>query len=198
MAKKAKKKAATKKAPAKAKKKVTKKVTKTKTKAAAKPAKATQAAKMPVVGDPAPDFEMTTHDGDRVSLKTLRGKNVVLYFYPKDDTPGCTKEACSFQNALPQFNQKNTVILGVSADSSKSHVKFREKYGLEFPLATDDDNSVAKRYGVWVLKNMYGRKYMGVQRATFLIGKDSKLAASWPKVQVEGHSAEVMAALAGL
>jgi len=187
-----------KKAVKKAKKKTGRKKTAKKVAKKAAPAFKGKASKMPVVGDPAPAFSMPTHDGGSVSLDSLRGKNVILYFYPKDDTPGCTKQACSFQNALPQFEGKNAVIVGVSADNAGSHIKFRDKYGLEFPLAIDADKKVCMRYGVWVEKNNYGKKYMGIQRATFLIGKDGRVAASWPKVQVDGHSAEVMQALAGL
>ena len=171
-------------------------------KAAPTPAAAvtpTEATHLPQVGDHAPEFTMSTDQGTTVSLRDYLGKtNVVLYFYPKDDTPGCTKEACTFQEHLDHFTAKDTVIVGVSPDDTASHGKFRKKYSLSFPLGADVDNSVATRYGVWGEKSMYGRTYMGVTRATFLINKHGKIAAVWPKVKVDGHSEEVQAAIAAL
>lgn len=151
------------------------------------------------VGKKAPAFTGTTESGEKVRLSDFKDKkNVVLYFYPKDDTPGCTKEACSFRDDLTKFKRKDTVVIGVSPDNAKSHEKFREKYDLNFPLITDEDKKLCEKYGVWVEKNMYGRKYMGVQRATFLIDKSGKVAAAWPKVKVAGHTEEVLQALESL
>jgi len=191
-------------APAKAKAKT---VTKAKKPAAPKKAAPTtaaavtpsEAAHLPQVGDHAPEFTLSTDQGTTVSLHDYLGKkNVVLYFYPKDDTPGCTKEACTFQEHLDHFTATDTIIVGVSPDDTASHGKFRQKYSLSFPLGADVDSSVATRYGVWGEKSMYGRTYMGVSRATFLINKHGKIAAVWPKVKVDGHSEEVQAAIAAL
>src|SRR3989442_1250244 len=124
---------------------------------------------MLAVGDRAPDFTLPADDGRKVSLKDLRGKKVVLYFYPKDDTTGCTKEACSFRDNLGRVTSKGAVVLGVSRDDTKSHVKFKDKYHLNFPLLSDDDGKVTTAYDVWKLKNMYGREYFGIERTTFLI-----------------------------
>ena len=158
-----------------------------------------EATNLPQVGEHAPEFTLSTDQGTTVSLRDYIGKkNVVLYFYPKDDTPGCTKEACTFQEHMGHFTAKDTVSVGVSPDDAVSHGKFRKKYNLEFPLGADVDSSVATRYGVWGEKSMYGRTYMGVTRATFLIDKNGKIAAIWPKVKVDGHSEEVQAAIAGL
>ena len=181
---------------AKAKKPATPKKTAPTQVAAATPVESTN---LPQVGDQAPEFTLSTDQGTTVSLRDYLGKkNVVLYFYPKDDTPGCTKEACTFQEHLDHFTAKDTVIVGVSPDDTASHGKFRHKYSLSFPLGADVDNSVATRYGVWGEKSMYGRTYMGVTRATFLINKHGKIAAVWPKVKVDGHSEEVQAAIAAL
>ena len=150
---------------------------------------------MPAVGEPAPDFSLRSVDGKVVSLKELRGKKVVLYFYPKDDTPGCTKEACSFRDNLGRVTSKGAIILGVSRDDTVSHVKFREKYDLNFPLLSDDKGRVTEAYGVWKKKNLYGREYFGIERTTFLIDEGGKVARIWPKVHVEGHTDEVLAAL---
>ena len=150
---------------------------------------------MPAVGEPAPDFSLRSVDGKVVSLKELRGKKVVLYFYPKDDTPGCTKEACSFRDNLGRVTSKGAIILGVSRDDTVSHVKFREKYDLNFPLLSDDKGRVTEAYGVWKKKNLYGREYFGIERTTFLIDEGGKIARIWPKVRVEGHTDEVLAAL---
>ena len=200
-------------APAKAKAKAApvqakaKTVTKAKKPAAPKKAAPTtaatvtpsEAAHLPQVGDHAPEFTLATDQGTTVSLHDYLGKkNVVLYFYPKDDTPGCTKEACTFQEHLDHFTATDTIIVGVSPDDTASHGKFRQKYSLSFPLGADVDSSVATRYGVWGEKSMYGRTYMGVSRATFLINKHGKIAAVWPKVKVDGHSEEVQAAIAAL
>jgi peroxiredoxin Q/BCP len=157
------------------------------------------ASAIPETGKSAPAFTLKDTDGATVKLSQFKGKkNVVLYFYPKDNTPGCTKEACAFQKDLAKFAKSDTVVLGVSPDDAKSHGKFRDKFGLAFPLLVDTDTKVAQKYGVWVEKNLYGRRYMGVQRATFLIDKQGKLAAVWPKVKVEGHSGEILKALKDL
>jgi len=147
------------------------------------------------VGDKAPLFTLPTGDGKSIALKDLRGKKVVLYFYPKDDTSGCTKEACSFQEHLPAVTKKRAAILGVSADSSASHAKFASKYGLKFPLLSDEKKEVLKLYGVWKEKSMYGRKYMGIERTTFVIDEEGRIAQIFPKVKVEGHTAEILALL---
>lgn len=149
------------------------------------------------VGDAAPDFTMPTDDGSEIMLSALRGKKVVLYFYPKDDTPGCTVEACSFRDNLPDFKGVNAEIIGVSRDDTASHQRFRDKFGLNFTLASDTTGKVTEDYGVWTEKSMYGKTFMGIQRATFLIDENGKIAHIWPKVSVDGHSAEVMAAIKG-
>ena len=149
-------------------------------------------------GDPAPDFTMPASNGRTVSLAALRGRPFVLYFYPKADTPGCTKEACAFQEALPQLGNIGVEVIGVSKDKIKPIEKFAEKYALKFPLASDAETQVAEAYGAWVEKSMYGRKYMGMERSTFLIDKNGRIARIWPKVKVEGHAAQVMAAAQGL
>lgn len=174
-------------------------VKKKKKTAAKKVVKAKSSAKsagMPEVGDSAPAFRMPGDLSGDLSLADYKGKKaVVLYFYPKDDTPGCTAQACNFEKDIKKLTAKGAVVIGVSPDPLKAHEKFRKKYDLSFPLASDDGAKVAKKYGVWVEKNLYGRRYMGIQRATFLIGKDGKVAAAWPKVKVEGHAAEVLKAL---
>ena len=149
-------------------------------------------------GDAAPDFTMPASGGRTVSLATLRGKPFVLYFYPKADTPGCTTEACAFQEALPQLGHIGVEVIGVSKDKMKPIEKFAEKYRLKFPLASDAETHVAEAYGVWVEKSMYGKTYMGLQRSTFLIDGDGRIARIWPKVKVDGHAAEVMAAAQAL
>ncbi|HEX5829823.1 MAG TPA: thioredoxin-dependent thiol peroxidase [Gemmatimonadaceae bacterium] len=146
-------------------------------------------------GIPAPDFELSADDGRTVRLADLRGRNVVLYFYPKDDTSGCTKQACEFRDAFPRFDASNAVILGVSPDDVKSHVKFKRKYELPCTLLADVGHAVAERYGVWKEKSMYGRKYWGNERTTFLIDREGRIAAVMEKVKPEGHAAEVAAAL---
>lgn len=150
-------------------------------------------------GDTAPEINLPTDAGGNVSLADYKGKkNVVVYFYPKDDTPGCTTESKDFRDHLAEFEAVNTVIIGISKDSIASHDKFKAKHELNFALASDEDGDVCERYGVWVEKNMYGKKYMGIQRATFLIDKEGKLARIWPKVKVDGHVAEVLKAAKGL
>jgi peroxiredoxin Q/BCP len=149
-------------------------------------------------GSKAPDFTLATDSEGQLKLSSLQGKNVVLYFYPKADTPGCTKEACSFRDDFPRIEAAETVVLGVSPDKPPALAKFKTKFALPFTLLADPEHAVAEKYGVWVEKSMYGRKYMGIERTTFVIGKDGKIAKIFPKVKVEGHSAEVLAALAAL
>jgi thioredoxin-dependent peroxiredoxin len=149
-------------------------------------------------GDPAPDFEMPASGGRSVSLASMKGKPFILYFYPKADTPGCTKEACAFQEALPALGKLGLDVIGVSPDKMKPIEKFAEKYGLKFPLASDETKAVAERYGTWVEKSMYGRKYMGMERSTFLIGADGEVKKVWRKVSVTGHADAVMKAAAEL
>ena len=146
-------------------------------------------------GDIAPDFSLPSSLGKNISLKDYRGKKVILYFYPKDDTPGCTKEACSFRDDLKKFEKSKSVILGVSADDLDSHQKFITKYSLPFPLLSDTDTKTSKAYGVYKLKNMYGKKYWGIERTTFLIDERGKIEKIFPKVKVEGHSEELLALL---
>ncbi|HXF51750.1 MAG TPA: thioredoxin-dependent thiol peroxidase [Dehalococcoidia bacterium] len=146
-------------------------------------------------GDVAPDFDLPSDSGERVRLRDLRGKRVVLYFYPKDDTPGCTTEACSFRDAWTEIQKRGIVVLGVSKDSPRSHVRFKEKYSLPFTLLSDEDHAVADAYGVWGPKTFMGRQYEGMDRATFLIGPDGRIEAVWPKVKPEGHAEEVLAAV---
>jgi peroxiredoxin Q/BCP len=146
------------------------------------------------VGDKAPAFNLPTDGAGNVSLAGLKGKNVVLYFYPKDDTPGCTIEAKDFRDLMSEFEKSNTVIIGLSKDDVKSHDKFKEKFCLPFTLASDTDGSTCEAYGVWVEKSMYGKKYMGIERATFLIDAKGSIAHIWPKVKVDGHAKEVLEA----
>lgn len=147
------------------------------------------------VGDPAPAFSAATNGGGRVSLADYLGRNVILYFYPKDDTPGCTKEACAFRDGFAQFQQKGAVILGVSPDPVKSHDQFVAKFELPFNLLADADKAIATAYGVWGEKSFMGRKYLGNHRVTFLIGPDGKIKQIWPEVKPTEHAAEVLAAL---
>jgi peroxiredoxin Q/BCP len=149
-------------------------------------------------GDSAPDFEMPASGGRTVSLAAMKGRKFVLYFYPKADTPGCTKEACAFQEALPQLGHIGLDVIGVSPDKMKPIEKFAEKYKLTFPLASDESHAVAERYGTWVEKSMYGRKYKGMERSTFLIDATGKVAKVWRKVSVTGHAADVMTAASAL
>ena len=153
---------------------------------------------MPQDGDKAPDFELPTEGGEALKLSRLKGKPVVLYFYPKDDTSGCTAEAKDFSRLAPEFRKAGVEVVGVSPDSVESHAKFRRKYDLAVRLAADADKAVANAYGVWVEKSMYGRKYMGVERTTFLIDKAGRIAKSWRKVKVPGHAEEVLAAALAL
>lgn len=139
------------------------------------------------VGEAAPAFELETDGGGTISLQELRGRKVVLYFYPKDDTPGCTREACAFRDAMPSFEKLGATVIGVSPDSTQRHTRFRQKYDLPFTLASDPERKAADAYGVWVEKSMYGRKYMGIERSTFLIDEDGRIAAIWRKVKVPGH-----------
>ncbi|HEX8231912.1 MAG TPA: peroxiredoxin [Caulobacteraceae bacterium] len=145
-------------------------------------------------GDPAPDFALPADDGSTVRLEGLRGRSVVLYFYPKDDTSGCTSEAQGFTAAADDFRAAGAEVVGVSKDSVKSHAKFRNKYGLDLRLLSDESGEMVERYGAWVEKSMYGRKYMGVDRSTFLIGGDGVIRRVWRKVKVPGHVQEVLAA----
>ena len=157
------------------------------------------AANTPEVGSKAPAFDLPAYPSGRYKLSQFKGKqNVVLYFYPKDNTPGCTTEACEFRDSIAQFQSADTVVLGVSCDDLTSHEKFATKFELPFPLLSDADHAVAEKSGIWVEKNMYGKKSMGVQRATFLIDKQGKIAAAWPKVKVAGHVAAVAEKLAEL
>ncbi|GAB6842560.1 peroxiredoxin [Methylorubrum rhodinum] len=154
---------------------------------------------MPIApGEPAPDFTLPGAGGETVSLAGLRGHTIVLYFYPKDDTSGCTLEAQGFNAAQDAFAAADARVIGVSPDSVKSHDKFRAKYGLTFPLASDEAKSMLEAYGVWVEKSMYGRKYMGVERTTLLIDREGTIARIWPKVKVPGHVEEVLEAAKAL
>lgn len=150
------------------------------------------------VGQPAPDFTAASDGGGTVSLAALKGKNVIVYFYPKDDTPGCTKEACAFQEAEADFSGADAVVIGVSKDSAASHDKFKQKYGLGFPLIADTDGAICEAFGVWVEKMNYGKKYMGIERSTFLIDKQGVVQKVWRKVKVDGHAAKVLEALKAL
>jgi thioredoxin-dependent peroxiredoxin len=144
------------------------------------------------IGDTAPAFTLKNDKGVDVSLKDFKGKNVILYFYPKDDTPGCTKEACDFRDNQKKFSGKNMVVLGVSADNVASHVKFKEKYDLPFLLLSDPDKKMINDYGVWIEKSMYGKKYMGIERATFVIDKNGAIKNIFHKVKVDGHIDEIL------
>ena len=146
-------------------------------------------------GKKAPAFSLTSDTGKKVKLSDFSGQPVVLYFYPKDDTPGCTKEACAFRDAQSEFASAGAVLMGVSADDVGSHVKFRDKYDLNFVLLADTDHKVAEKYGAWREKNMYGKKSMGIQRSTYLIDSAGKIAKVWKRVQVDGHDAQVLQAL---
>ena len=146
-------------------------------------------------GKKAPAFSLPDQDGQKHSLADYAGQPVILYFYPKDDTPGCTKESCAFQDNLPTFKKSKAVVLGVSVLNSASKKRFADKYGLEFPLLADEDHAVMEKYGVWQEKSMYGRKYMGVARTTYLIGPDGKVVQRWDGVKVPGHAEEVLAAV---
>ena len=145
-------------------------------------------------GDIAPDFDMPASGGRTVSLAAMQGKPFILYFYPKADTPGCTKQACAFQESLPRLAATGLDVIGVSPDKMKPIEAFAGKYALKFPLASDETKAVAERYGVWVEKSMYGRKYMGMERSTFLVGPDGVVRKVWRKVKVPGHAADVLKA----
>lgn len=150
------------------------------------------------VGTQAPDFTLPTDGNGSITLSALQGKPVVLYFYPKDDTSGCTAEACQFRDMQPDFSGVDAVVIGLSKDSVASHDKFKKKYELPFTLASDTDGTVCEAYGVWVEKSMYGKKYMGIERATYLIDRDGKIAKIWRKVKVPGHGADVLKAVKAL
>ncbi len=175
--------------------------TKTKSSVAKKSASIPTKEKGPVVtsglkvGSRAPVFSLPNEKGQVVKLSELQGKKVVLFFYPKDDTSGCTKEACSFRDGLPAIRKKGAVVLGVSADSVVSHQKFSNKYDFNFPLLSDESKAMIQAYGVWKEKSMYGRKYMGIERTTVLIAKDGTISHVFPKVKVDGHYDEVLEAL---
>lgn len=146
-------------------------------------------------GDPAPEIALPAEDGRPFRLSDLRGKNVVLYFYPRANTPGCTTEACEFRDAAPRFARSDTVIVGVSPDAPGPQSRFKTKFGLPFTLLCDVDHAAARAYGVWKEKNMYGKKVMGIERSTFLIGKDGKIRKVYHKVKAQGHAAQVLADL---
>ena len=151
--------------------------------------------KEPGVGDKAPDFSAVDETGRPWSLKGLKGRVIVLYFYPKDNTPGCTVEACDFRDRFDAFAKKKVVVLGVSPDPAKAHASFKAKHGLPFPLLVDEDKTICHAYGVWKEKSLYGRKFMGVERSTFVIGTDGKLSRVERKVSVAGHAQEVLEAV---
>ncbi|MGH7615794.1 MAG: thioredoxin-dependent thiol peroxidase [Gemmatimonadaceae bacterium] len=153
---------------------------------------------IPSVGEKAPEFTALDDRGEHVSLSDFKGRPVVLFFYPKDDTSGCTVEACSFRDTLPRFDQIEAGVLGISPDSVKSHQKFKEKFKLPYPLVVDSDHTIAERYGVWGEKSMYGRKYWGILRTTFVIDKKGRIAKVFEKVKPEGHAADVAAAVEAL
>ena len=146
-------------------------------------------------GAAAPDFSAASNGGGKVSLADFRGRNVILYFYPRDDTPGCTKEACAFRDHFAEFKQRGAIVLGVSTDPVKSHDKFAEKFKLPFLLLADEDHRIVTAYGVWGEKSFMGRKYLGTHRVTFLIAPDGRIKRIWPQVKPEEHAAEVLAAL---
>jgi peroxiredoxin Q/BCP len=148
---------------------------------------------LPVIGKTAPDFSLPSATGETVTLKQFKGKKtVVLYFYPKDETPGCTREACDFRDHAAEFERSNVVILGISTDNLESHQKFREKHQLPFTLLSDEDAAVSKLYGVYKQKNLYGKKHMGIERTTFVIDRTGRIAQIYPKVKVEGHIQDVL------
>jgi peroxiredoxin Q/BCP len=146
-------------------------------------------------GAPAPDFTLASDSGEALTLSSLRGKRVILYFYPKDDTPGCTKQACGIRDAWGEFERSGAIVLGVSPDSTRSHAKFREKYALPFTLLADEDHAVAERYGVWVEKTFAGKKYMGIERSTFVVDADGNVAKVFRRVKPDEHADQVLDAL---
>jgi peroxiredoxin Q/BCP len=146
-------------------------------------------------GDRAPDFSAATSGGGTISLAALKGRNVILYFYPRDDTPGCTKEACAFRDHFAEFRKRGVIVLGVSTDTAKSHDKFIAKYQLPFTLLVDDEKKIVEAYGVWGEKSFLGKKYLGTHRVTFLVGPDGRIRKVWPKVKPEAHVQEVLAVL---
>ena len=150
------------------------------------------------IGDKAPEFTLPTDGNGTVALKAQRGKTVIVYFYPKDDTSGCTKEACGFRDAMPDFSKVDATIIGISKDSVRAHDKFKQKYALPFILASDETGEVCEKYGVWVQKSMYGRKYMGIERTTVLVDGKGVIRGLWPKVKIDGHVGEVLAAAKSL
>jgi len=150
------------------------------------------------VGSKAPAFNLVSDSGKKMKLSDFKGKPIVLYFYPKDDTPGCTKEACAFRDANTQLDAVEAIVLGVSPDDAASHAKFRDKFTLNFPLLSDPDHVMAESYGAWREKNMYGKKSMGIQRSTYLIDGAGKVVKVWKKVSVDGHDADVLTALQDL
>jgi thioredoxin-dependent peroxiredoxin len=149
------------------------------------------------IGATVPSFNLKTETGKTISAASLKGQRFIIYFYPKDDTPGCTKEACSFRDNLPAFNKLKVPVLGISADDEKAHAKFVSKYELNFPLLADPDHKTCDAFGTWVEKSMYGRKYFGIQRATFVIGANGKIEHVWEKVSPDGHAEEVLAYMNG-
>lgn len=150
---------------------------------------------MPQAGEPAPDFELPDEEGNLFRLSDLRGQPLILFFYPKDDTPGCTKEACGFRDDYSAYQRAGVRLLGVSPDSSSSHTKFKDKYDLPFTLLADEEHRVSEAYGVWGTKKMFGREYMGIKRTTFLIDKDGKVSQVFEKVKPDGHSHQLLGAL---
>ena len=153
---------------------------------------------LPEIGKTAPAFSGTTENGEKIRLSQHKGKNVVLYFYPKDNTPGCTVEAKEFRDMQDELNCANAAVIGVSPDGPESHSKFIDRFDLNFTLVADEDHKIAEKYGVWVEKNMYGKKFMGIQRATFLINPKGKISHVWPKVRAAGHAEQVLKTLAEL
>jgi len=148
---------------------------------------------LPEIGKPAPDFSLPSTTGESISLRQYKGKKtVVLYFYPKDETPGCTKEACAFRDRSEEFEKNNVVVLGVSNDDMETHMRFKEKQKLSFPLLSDPDASVSKMFGVYKQKNLYGKKYMGIERTTFIIDRSGRIAQIYPRVKVDGHVDDVI------
>lgn len=149
-------------------------------------------------GSKAPEIDLPTDNGGHFKLSDMKGKKILVYFYPKDDTPGCTKESCSLSENIKSFEKLGVAVVGISKCSVAKHDKFKKKYDLKFPLASDEHGDVCERYGVWAEKSMYGRKYMGIERTTFLIDENGVIAKIWPKVKVEGHTEEILAALKDL